>query len=116
MKKAIVIIVAGLLLSNNAYAAHSEKIDLITHQLKCDGIKLRVLHGGDNYYFYIENPTKKKIKINSIKFLTKNDDIMTTLKVERNILPFHKTHFSIKQSNMMHKFLQKIVFGCDTLE
>ena len=116
MKKLLAIVVLGLLLSNNAYAAHSEKIDLNTLQLKCDGIKLKVVHVGANYYLYIKNPTKKKIKINSIKFLTKNDDIMTTLKVERNILPFHKTKFSIKQSNMMHEFLQKIFFGCDTLE
>ena len=116
MNKFLGIVVLGLLLSNNAYAAHSENIDLILPQLKCSGVKLRVLHYGHTYQLYIENPTKKKIKINSIKFLTKNDDIMTTLKVERNILPFHKTSFSIKQSNMMHEFLQKIVFGCDTLE
>ncbi len=101
---------------NVGFAAHSEKIDLIMPQPKCNGIELRVVHIKERYYLYIKNPTKKKIKINSIKFLTKDDDIMTTLKVERNILPFHKTHFSIKQSNMMHEFLQKIVFGCDTLE
>ena len=77
---------------------------------------MATMNTSSNYYLYIKNPTKKKIKTNSIKFLTKDDDIMTTLKVERNILPFHKTHFSIKQSNMMHEFLQKIVFGCDTLE
>ena len=116
MKKLLGIVVLGLLLSSNAYAQHSENIDLILPQLKCYGVKLKVVHAGDHYYLYIKNPTKNKIKINSIKFLTKDDDIITTLKVERNILPFHKTHFSIKQSNMMHEFLQKIFFGCDTLE
>ena len=116
MKKLLGIVVLGLLLSNNAYAAHSEKIDLNTLQLKCDGIELKVVHAGDKYYFYIKNPTKKKIKINSIKFLTKNYDIMTTAKVTKVILPFHKTNFFLKKSNLMHEFLQKIVFGCDTLE
>ncbi len=116
MKKLLGIVVLGLLLSSNAYAQHSENIDLILPQLKCSGVKLRVLHYAHTYQLYIENPTKNKIKINSIKFLTKDDDIMITLKVERNILPFHKTRFSIKQSNMMHEFLQKIFFGCDTLE
>ena len=101
MKNLLGILVLGLLLSGNAYAQHSENIDLILPQLKCSEVKLSVLHYGHTYQLYIENPTKKKIKINSIKFLTKNDDIITTLKVERNILPFHKTHFSIKQSNLI---------------
>ena len=106
--------VLGLLLSNNAYAAHSEKIDLITHQLKCDGIKLKVVHAGDKYYFYIKNPTKKKITINYIKFLTKDDDVMTTSKVTKVISPFHKDMFWLKKSKLMHQYLQKIIVGCDS--
>ena len=116
MKKLLGILVLGLLLSSNAYAQHSENIDLILPQLKCSGVKLGVLHYAHTYQLYIENPTKKKIKINSIKFFTKNYDIMTTAKVTKVILPFHKTNFFLKKSNLMHEFLQKIVFGCDTLE
>ena len=115
MKKLLGIVVLGLLLSNNAYAAHSEKIDLNTLQLKCDGIKLKVVHVGANYYLYIKNPTKKKITINYIKFLTKDDDVMTTSKVTKVISPFHKDMFWLKKSKLMHQYLQKIIVGCDSI-
>jgi len=99
---------------NVGYAAHSEKIDLIMPQPKCNGIELRVVHIKERYYFYIKNPTKKKITINYIKFLTKDDDVMTTSKVTKVISPFHKDMFWLKKSKLMHQYLQKIIVGCDS--
>ena len=114
MKKFLSIIVLSLLWCNNSNAGHSGKIDLIIPQPKCNGVELKVHHNDDIYFFYIENPTNKKIIINYVTFFTKDEDVMTRSNVTKVILPFHKDRFWLKQSKLMHQYLQKILVGCDS--
>ena len=113
MKKLSLYLFLGLLLSGNAYAEHSLSLESVLPNPKCDGVKLSLWHYRDTYTVYVKNPTKVTIKINFVKFLTRDDDIITTVKVSKVYSPFHKGKIEIKRPNIMHELVKKISIDCD---
>ena len=113
MKKLLGIVFMGLLLSGGAYADHSLSLESVLSNPKCDGVTLSLWHYKDKYTVYVKNPTKVTIKFNSVKFLTKDDDIITTVKVLRIYPPFHKGKIVIEKPNIIHELVKKISIVCD---
>ena len=114
MKKLLGIVFLGLLLSANSYAGHSKTLEMVLPNPKCDGLELRLWHdAGGKYIIYVKNPTKVSVKIHSIKFLTKDDDIITKSGVLKYFAPFHLGKIVIIKSNIMHELVKKMSIGCD---
>jgi hypothetical protein len=115
MKKLLAILVLGLLWSGNTHANHTKTLETVLSNPKCNGLKLRLTHYSyDKYIIFVQNPTKVSMKINFVKFLTKDDDIISTVYVKKFFPPFHKGSIEITRSQIMHEYVKKISIGCDT--
>ena len=80
---------------------------------KCGDIEKSVSHVSNTYFFYFKNPSKKKIFINSLTFLTQEDDMITTNFIFVKLPPFHKKNITLDKANIIHKFVNKIFLNCD---
>ena len=112
MKKFLVTIILGLILSENTHAKHTKNIELISNP-KCGDIEKSVSHVSNTYFFYFKNPSKKKIFINSLTFLTQEDDMIATNFIFVKLPPFHKKNITLDKANIIHKFVNKIFLNCD---
>jgi len=112
MKKFLVTIILGLILSGNTHAKHTKNIELISSP-ECGEIEKSVSHVSNTYLFNFKNPSKKKIFIDSLTFLTQEDDKIATDFIFIELLPFHKKSITLDKANIIHKFVNKISLNCD---
>ena len=113
MKKAIAIIVLGLLWCN---VAHSSCKDDLTYSV----IELKKADTQGYFIFKFANPTKHKIKIISYELQTKEGETMLKRfgkKYEMVIFPFtRKDSFWIGRTGLMTEHVVKYIIECEYLE
>ena len=121
MKKFLGILVLSLLLSSNAFAdqlditykkTYSKLEDVKLELSTCENIKVRKNRKGDEYNFNILNLNKKKLKIEAISFLTKDNDIIRIDPVLKTIDGFHKKYITIPTPDLLHRYVETIIINC----
>ena len=110
MKKLLVIVVLGLLLSGNAYANQHFKVEL-------ENCGKMTSSGGyrsaDVYFIDATNKSTDSYKITHVGFYTKKNERMS-LRSQHEILgSFQRTNLMIIQPKMIHNMLDKVVIMCE---
>ena len=55
---------------------------------------------------------KKRLKIDAISFLTKDNDIILVKPVLETIDRFHKKYLTVSTPDLLHKFVETIIINC----
>ena len=121
MKKLFLYVFLSLLWCNVGFAdqlditdkkTYSKLEDVKLEMSTCENIRVRKNRREDEYNFNISNLNKKKLKIEAISFLTKDNDIIRIEPVLKTIDRFHKKYITVSTPDLLHGYVETIIINC----